>query len=60
MGQHGVVYPGHEVGEAGVDAGVARLGAPVAEGYNADLHPLPRGGVQEQGPPAVTLREGGR
>ena len=49
------MYPGHEFGEAGVHARVAGLGAPVAEGHDAHLHPLPTGHVEEQGPATVTL-----
>lgn len=43
------------MGDPGVHAGVARLGAPIPEGHEADLHPAATH-AQQQGPSAVTLR----
>lgn len=54
--KHVLNDPRHEVGDPGIHAGVARLGAPVPEGHEADLHPAATH-AQQQGPAAVTLRE---
>jgi len=41
------VDPGHEVGQAGVDAGVARFGTSIAKGHDSDLYPLAAVDVQQ-------------
>jgi len=49
------VHPGHEVGDAGIHPWVPWLRTLVAERHDAHLHPLPCGGEEQEGSPAVSL-----